>query len=56
MKSIQIGIKTVKYSYEQASEFNKHFTSNVKQIEENLIKPKHKYSEYLKNPMTKCYQ
>ena len=29
---------------------NKHFTSIAKQTEENLIKPKHKYSEYLKNP------
>ena len=48
--SIQIGNKTVKISYEIASEFYKHFTSIAKQIEENLIKPKHKYSEYLKNP------
>ena len=48
--SLQIGNKTVKNSYEIASEFNKHFTSIAKQIEEKLIKPKHKYSEYLKNP------
>ena len=48
--SLQICNKTVKNSYEIASEFNKHFTSIAKQIEEKLIKPKHKYSEYLKNP------
>ena len=48
--SIQIGNKTVKNSYEIASEFKKHFTSIARQIEEKLIKPKHKYSEYLKNP------
>ena len=54
--SIQIGNKTVKTSYEIAGEFHKYFTSIVKKIEENLIKLKHKYSEYLKNPMTKCYQ
>ena len=47
--SIQIGNKTVTNSCEIASEFNKHFTSIAKQIEETLIKPKHKYSEYLKN-------
>ena len=29
---------------------NKHFTSISKQIEEKLMKPKHRYSEYLKNP------
>ena len=48
--SIKIGNQTVKNSYEIASEFNKHFTSIGKQVEENLIKPKHKYSEYLRNP------
>ena len=26
-------------------EFNIHFTSDAKQIEEKLMKPKHKYSE-----------
>ena len=54
--SIQIGNKTVKTSCAIAGEFHKYFTSIAKQIEENLIKSKHKYSEYLKNPMTKCYQ
>ena len=34
---------------------NKHFTSIAKQTEENLIKPKHKYSEYLKNPNTNSF-
>ena len=47
--SLQIGNKTVKNSYEIASEFNKHFTSIGKQIEEKL-KNQNKYSEYLKNP------
>ena len=47
---IQTGNKTVKNSCEIASKFNKHFTSIAKQIEENLIKPKHNYHEYLKNP------
>ena len=53
--SIQIGNKTVKNSYEIASEFNKRFTSIAKQIEEKLIKPEHKYSEYLKNPNANSY-
>ena len=48
--SIQNGNKTVTNSYEKASEFNKLFYSIAKQIEETLIKPKHKYYEYLKNP------
>ena len=48
--SIQTGNKTVKNSYEIASEFIEYFTSIAKQTEETLIKPKHKYSEYLKNP------
>ena len=48
--STQIGNKTVKNSNETASEFNKYFTSIARQIEETLIKPKHRYSEYLKNP------
>ena len=39
--SILIGNKTIKNYCEIASEFNQHFTSIAKQIEENLIKTKH---------------
>ena len=41
---------TIFNSSDIANEFNSHFTSVAKQIEEKLIKPKHHYSKYLKNP------
>lgn len=41
----EIGQKSVKNFYHIASEFNKHLTSIAKQIKENLIKTKHKYSK-----------
>ena len=53
--SIQIGNKTVKKSSEKANEFNKHFTSIAKQIEEKILKPKHKYYKYLNNPNTNSF-
>ena len=53
--SIQIGNKTVKKSSEIANEFNKHFTSIAKQIEEKIVKPKHKYYKYLNNPNTNSF-
>ena len=34
------------------NEFNKHFTSIAKQVEEKLLKPKHNYYTYLTKP--KC--
>ena len=46
---IQIGRTTISNSSDIANEFNRHFTSVAKQIEEKLIKPKH-YSKYLRNP------
>ena len=53
--SIQIGNKTVKKSSEIANEFNKHFTSIAKQLEEKLVKSKHKYYKYLKIPNTNSF-
>ena len=53
--SIQIGNKTVKKSSEIANEFNKHFTFIAKQIEEKIVKPKHKYYKYLNNPNTNSF-
>ena len=43
---IQIGKNTITNSSVIANEFNTHFTSVAKQIEEKLIKPKHHYSKY----------
>ena len=43
---IQIGKNTITNSSDITNEFNRHFTSVAKQIEEKLIKPKHHYSKY----------
>ena len=47
---IQIGKNAITNSSDIANEFNSYFTSVAKQIEEKLKKPKHHYSNYLKNP------
>ena len=52
---IQIGRTTTSNSSDIANEFNRHFTSVAKQIEEKLIKPKHHYSKYLKNPNSNSF-
>ena len=46
---IQIGRSTITNSCDIINDFNRHFTSVAKQIEEKLIKPKHHYSKCLKN-------
>ena len=45
--SVQIGNRTVKNSSEIASKFN---NTSLPLPKEKLIKPKHKHSEYIKNP------
>ena len=52
---IQIGRTTIFNSSDIANEFNRHFTSVAKQIEEKLIKPKHHYSKYLKSPNSNSF-
>ena len=52
---IQIGRTTISNSSDIANEFNRHFTSIAKQIEEKLIKPKHHYSKYLKKPNSNSF-
>ena len=52
IKCIQIGKKTLSPTH---LKFNRHFTSVAKQIEEKLIKPKHHYSRYLKNPNSNSF-
>ena len=52
---IQIRRTTISNSSDIANEFNRHFTLVAKQIEEKLIKPKHHYSKYLKNPNSNSF-
>ena len=52
---IQIGRTAIFNSSDIANEFNRHFTSVAKQIEEKLIKSKHHYSKYLKNPNSNSF-
>ena len=52
---IHIWRATISNSSGIANEFNRHFTSVAKQIEEKLIKPKHHYSKYLKNPNSNSF-
>ena len=41
---------TISSPKEIAEEFDKHFTSIAKNIKKKLIKPKHDFSKFLKNP------
>ena len=52
---IQIGRTTISNSSDITNEFNGHFTSVAKQIEQKLTKPKHHYSKYLKNPSSNSF-
>ena len=47
---IQVSNKTVNDPSKIAKEFNNHFTSIAKKLEEKLIKPKSDFSQYLKDP------
>ena len=46
---------TITNSSDIPNEFNRHFTSVAKEIEEKLIKPKHYYSKYLKKPNSNSF-
>ena len=52
---IQIRVNAITNSSDIANEFNRHFTSVPKQIEEKLIKLKHHYSKCLKNPNSNSF-
>ena len=52
---IQSGRSSTSNSSDIPNEFNRHFTSVAKQIEEKLIKPKHHYFKYLKNPNSNSF-
>ena len=52
---IQIRRTTISNSSDIANEFNRHFTLVAKQMEEKLIKPKHHYFKYLKNPNSNSF-
>ena len=51
--SLQFNNTTIIDSKSIANLFNNHFTSIVKNVEQNIIASKSKHSDYLKNP---CHQ
>ena len=52
---IRTGKNTFTNSSDITNEFNRHFISVAKQIEGKLIKPKHHYFKYLKNPNSNSF-
>ena len=50
IKCIQVGNKTINNPTKIANNFDNHFTSIAEKIENNLVKSKFNYSNYLSNP------